>query len=283
MKLCRFRPEGGDWQIGRIDGDKVIALATGADASMRRLLTECGDRLDRLAEMQGTAFGLPDVRLGAPIDDPRKFLALGLNYKAHAAEAIAAGRTIPDHQMWFNKQVTCINGPFDPILYPRVVTQLDYEGELALVIGRTCRNVAVEDALACVAGYMICNDVSARDWQARSPTLTLGKSFDTHGPIGPWLTLADEIPDPQALELTVRVNGEIRQHTSTNDMIYSIAEQIAYLSSAITLEPGDILSTGTPSGVGIAVGKLLQPGDVVRVEIGGLGALENTVIAAGQA
>lgn len=278
MELCRFRPSKGDWTLGRISGDQVMSLAAlGVGESMRALLETWGGRLSQLGDVDGIRYSLSEVHLGPPIDDPRKFLALGLNYKAHAAEAIAAGRTIPERQMWFNKQVSCINRPFDAIEYPSVVTKLDYEGELACVIGRECRNVMVEDALAYIAGYMICNDVSARDWQAHSPTITLGKSFDTHGPIGPWLTLADEVQDPQELDLTVTVNGEIRQHASTRDMIATVTEQISYLSTAITLEPGDIISTGTPSGVGIAIGKLLQPGDVVRVEITGLGALENLV------
>jgi 2-keto-4-pentenoate hydratase/2-oxohepta-3-ene-1,7-dioic acid hydratase in catechol pathway len=155
---------------------------------------------------------------------------------------------------------------------------LDYEAELGVVIGRKCRHVTVAHARAVIAGYFVCNDVTVRDWQQRTPTYTLGKSFDTHGPIGPWLTTDDEIKDPLALEMVLTVNGEERQRSSTGDMIYNIYDQIAYLSTVMTLEPGDILATGTPAGVGIATGQFLKPGDVVRVEIEGLGAIENTVM-----
>jgi 2-keto-4-pentenoate hydratase/2-oxohepta-3-ene-1,7-dioic acid hydratase in catechol pathway len=139
--------------------------------------------------------------------------------------------------------------------------------------------VKEEDALTNVAGYLVCNDVSVRDWQMRSPTFTLGKSFDTHGPIGPWITTADEVPDPHALTLHLDVNGEERQRSSTADMIYNIRQQIAYLSTVMTLEPGDLIATGTPSGVGVATKRYLKVGDIVRVEVDGLGFIENQVAA----
>jgi len=202
-----------------------------------------------------------------------------MNYQAHADEAAAAGIPIPTSQLWFNKQVSCIAGPFDAIELPKVSDKLDYEAELAVVIGKKCRHVKAAEARSVIAGYMVCNDVSVRDWQHRSPTFTLGKSFDTHGPIGPWLTLDDEVENPQALEMVLTVNGEERQRASTDDMIYNIAAQIEYLSTVMTLEPGDILVTGTPAGVGIASGRFLKAGDVVRIEITGLGAIENTVVA----
>ena len=217
------------------------------------------------------------MRLAAPINDPQKFLAIGMNYKAHADEAAAAGIPVPTSQLWFNKQVSCITGPYDPIELPKVSDKVDYEAELAFVIGKRCRHVPAEQARSVIAGYLVANDVSVRDWQARSPTFTLGKSFDTHGPIGPWLTTDDEIPDPLALDMRLTVNGEQLQHTSTGDMIYDIYSQIAYLSTVMTLEPGDLISTGTPSGVGIARGRFLKAGDVVRVEIERLGMIENTV------
>jgi 2-keto-4-pentenoate hydratase/2-oxohepta-3-ene-1,7-dioic acid hydratase in catechol pathway len=232
--------------------------------------------LDAAAEPR---YPLSDVRLEAPINDPQKFLAIGMNYKAHAEEAIAAGHPAPDTQAWFNKQVSCISGPHDPIELPRVSEMLDYEGELAYVIGKRCHDVSEEDALSVIAGYMCCNDVSVRDYQASSPTATLGKSFDTHGPIGPWITTADEVADPHALDLRLWVNGEQRQHGLTNDMVYNINQQIAYISTIMTLEPGDILATGTPSGVGIATRNWLKHGDIVRLEIDGLGAIENRVEA----
>ena len=162
---------------------------------------------------------------------------------------------------------------------PRVSDKLDYEAELGVVIGTRCRHVKEEDALTNVAGYLVCNDVSVRDWQMRSPTFTLGKSFDTHGPIGPWITTADEVPDPHALTLHLDVNGEERQRSSTADMIYNIRQQIAYLSTVMTLEPGDLIATGTPSGVGVATKRYLKVGDIVRVEVDGLGFIENQVAA----
>lgn len=223
---------------------------------------------------------LNQVKLEAPILRPGKFLALGMNYKDHEAEALRLGVAIPTSQVWFSKQITCINGPFDDVHHPAVCERLDYEAELGVVIGKGGRRISEQQALQHVAGYFVANDVSARDWQAKSPTWTLGKSFDTHGPIGPWITTADEVADPQQLTVTLSVNGERRQHSSTELMTYSIARQIAYLSEVMTLEPGDILITGTPAGVGIAMQPqvFLQAGDVVRVEITGLGYIENTIV-----
>jgi 2-keto-4-pentenoate hydratase/2-oxohepta-3-ene-1,7-dioic acid hydratase in catechol pathway len=163
---------------------------------------------------------------------------------------------------------------------PRASSIVDYEGELGVVIGTRCRHVAPADARDVIAGYCIVNDVSVRDWQRRSPTMTMGKSFDTHGPIGPWIVTEDEITDPQDLWLTTTVNGEVLQDASTSNMIFGIAEQIAHLTTAFTLEPGDVLATGTPAGVGIFRDPpiLLKAGDTVRIEISGIGALENPVV-----
>ena len=202
-----------------------------------------------------------------------------MNYHDHAEEARKAGMTVPAHQLWFNKQVTCINGPYDPIYKPRVSEKMDYEAELGVVIGKRCRYVSVEDAPSVVGGYFVANDVTARDWQFKSPTFTLGKSFDSHGPIGPWITTADEVADPHNLVMQLWVNGELRQKTNTGGMIYDIWQQIHELSQVMTLEPGDLIATGTCANVGIALGKFLQPGDVVKVEIEGLGHIENRVEA----
>jgi 2-keto-4-pentenoate hydratase/2-oxohepta-3-ene-1,7-dioic acid hydratase in catechol pathway len=280
MKLCRFT-QGGSTRIGRIDGSQVVDLSgvPGVTGSMRELLAILPTLRPALESLRGPAFATSEVQLVAPIADPQKFLAIGLNYKAHADEARAAGHSVPTSQVWFNKQVSCINGPYDPIDLPRDSTKLDYEAELAYVIGRRCRHIASADARSVVAGYLVANDVTARDWQQRSPTWTLGKSFDTHGPIGPWITTDDEISDPHRLLMTLTVNGEERQRTSTGDMIYDIYSQIAYLSTVMTLEPGDLIITGTPSGAGIARGRFLDVGDVVRVEIEQLGAIENAVRA----
>jgi 2-keto-4-pentenoate hydratase/2-oxohepta-3-ene-1,7-dioic acid hydratase in catechol pathway len=280
MKLCRYVHEGRI-RLGKMEGDCIVDLSAvlGEDASMRKALEKLPQLRAELTALRGPSVAIEEATLLAPIDDPRKFLAIGMNYRAHAEEAAAAGIAIPKSQLWFNKQVSCINGPFGAIELPKVSDKLDYEAELAVVIGVRCHDVKEADALGVVAGYMVCNDVSVRDWQARSPTFTLGKSFDTHGPIGPWITTADEIADPHALTLRLAVNGEERQRASTADMIYDIRQQIAYLSTVMTLEPGDILATGTPAGVGVAAGRFLRDGDVVDVEISGLGALRNRVAA----
>lgn len=280
MKLVRFTQQGRT-RIGKIAGDNVIDLSdvVGEEASMRQLLSRLPTLRPALEQASGPQFALSAVTLEAPIQDPQKFLGIGMNYRQHAEEARRAGIPIPESQLWFNKQVSCINGPFAPVVKPAVSNKMDYEVELGVVIGTRCRQVQASDAAAVIAGFLIVNDVSARDWLHKSPTFTLGKSFDTHGPIGPWLTTADEIADPLALEMKLWVNGELRQHAATDGMIYDIYEQIAYLSSVMMLEPGDILATGTPSGIGAATGRFLQPGDVMRLEITGLGYIENRVVS----
>lgn len=276
MKLCRFE-ESGSIRLGKVVSDTVVDLSAvpGVGHSMRSLVGALPQLRQALERSRGPQFGLDGVRLVAPISDPQKYLAIGMNYQAHADEAAAAGIPIPKSQLWFNKQVSCISGPYDVIELPKASNKIDYEAELAFVIGTRCKHVSAADARGVIAGYLIANDVTARDWQFRSPTYTLGKSFDTHGPIGPWITTDDEIPDPHALSLRLTVNGEERQHSSTGDMIYSIYEQIAYLSTVMTLEPGDLISTGTPSGVGIATNRFLADGDAIRVEIDRLGFIEN--------
>jgi 2-keto-4-pentenoate hydratase/2-oxohepta-3-ene-1,7-dioic acid hydratase in catechol pathway len=280
MKLCRFTHDGKT-RIGKVEGDVVVDLSAvpGVGDSMRALIADLPQIGPALAAAQGRQYLLADVHLEAPIGDPQKYLAIGMNYKAHADEARAAGVPVPTSQLWFNKQVSCINGPYDPIELPKVSDKMDYEAEMAVVIGKRCHDVSEADALSVVAGYMVSDDVTIRDWQMRSPTFTLGKSFNTHGPIGPWITTADEVADPHDLTMWLTVNGEERQRTNTGDMIYNIRQQIAYLTTVMTLEPGDILATGTPAGVGIASQNFLKDGDVVRVEIAGLGAIENTVAA----
>lgn len=282
MRLARFHVGHEPARIGRVDGDSVVDVSAvpGVGDSLRALLPALVDLEPAIAVADGPRFDLHAVRLLPPIDDPQKYLGIGMNYREHAEEARRAGITIPENQFWFNKQVSCITGPFDPIIKPDISDQLDYEIELGVVIGRRCRHVPVEQARSVIAGYVVVNDVSVRDWlQKRSPTFTLGKSFDTHGPIGPWLTTDSEIDDPLDLGMRLTVNGEERQNWRTDDMIYDIYEQIAYLTQVMTLMPGDILATGTPAGIGAPTGRFLVPGDVVRAEIDGLGAIENTVIA----
>lgn len=280
MKLVRYTHHGRT-RLGKVVDSTVIDLSeiTGIDHSMRQLLNDLPALRERLERVAGPAIALEEVRLEAPIHDPQKFLGIGMNYRQHAEEARRAGIAIPSSQMWFNKQVSCISGPFDPVVKPRISEQMDYEIELGVVIGRRCRHVCAGDAPAVIAGYLIVNDLSARDWLKKSPTFTLGKSFDTHGPLGPWLTICDEIADPLALQMTLTVNGEQRQHASTGDMIYNIYQQIEYLSSVMTLEPGDVLATGTPSGIGAPTGRFLQPGDLLHLTIDGLGAIEHRVVA----
>lgn len=284
MKLVTFSYQGKT-AIGALLGEEVVDLT----ASNPRLpndmiafleLAEVGMLVAKkeIAE-SNSRIPLEKIKLQAPIANPRKFLGLGFNYRSHVEELKNNDPTfsIPDNQFWFTKQVTCVTGPFDPIYIPQVSDKLDYEGEMAIVIGKRCRHVAACDAQEVIAGYMVCNDVSVRDWQMKAPTL--GKSFDTHGPIGPYLTTADEVAEPENLRLRTWVDDELRQDGSTNDFVYSIGEMIEELTSVFTLEPGDILATGTPSGVGSTFKppKFLKVGQLVSIEVEGLGRIENRV------
>ncbi len=280
MKLATFT-HADVTRVGVVDGDMVIDVAESPDvpATMREVLADWEHMPPRLAAatQQASRLSLDEVYLQAPVPNPSKFLAIGLNYEDHLRE-IGAKR--PEHPAFFTKQVSCINAPYAPIHKPRISDDLDYEGELGFVIGRRCRHVPREHAAAVIAGYLIVNDVSVRDWQRRSATTTLGKSFDTHGPIGPWLVTADEISDPHKLALKTEVNGEQRQLTNTNQLIFNCYIALEYLSTVCTLEPGDIVSTGTTSGVGHAMRPpgFLRVGDKVRVTIEGIGYIENEVI-----
>jgi 2-keto-4-pentenoate hydratase/2-oxohepta-3-ene-1,7-dioic acid hydratase in catechol pathway len=254
MRLCRY--DAGDGPRHGIVEEGVVIDRT--DSSLRHAVEE--------------------IRLLAPVL-PRNYLAIGLNYADHIAES---GMQAPEFPVFFNKQVTCVVGPGDDVHMPRVSTLLDYEGELALVIGTRCRHVPVESAHEVIAGYTIANDVTVRDWQLRTPTMTIGKSFDTHGPLGPWMVTPDELGDPHDLTIKTYVNDEQRQDGSTREMIYDCYQQVSHLSEAFTLEPGDVIATGTPAGIG-AVRQpfpdgLLKVGDVVRVEIEGIGELCNAVV-----
>ncbi|KWF70002.1 fumarylacetoacetate hydrolase family protein [Burkholderia pseudomultivorans] len=283
MKLVTFKTQGRT-SIGKVAGDRIIDLpasAPGLPESMLEFL-QGGQPLMEAARSvsTGPSHALADVELLAPIPNPSKYLAVGLNYRKHVEEAARLGMTIPETQLWFNKQVSCVHGPFAPLHLPAVSDKLDYEAELGVVIGRRCRHVSVENARAMIAGYVVCNDVSVRDYQQRTQTMTLGKSFDTHGPIGPWIVTDDEVPDPHALGIRAFVNGEVRQDSNTSDMLFDIYEQIAYLSTVMTLEPGDVLATGTPSGVGVGMvpPRFLKVGDMVRIEIDSIGYIENEVV-----
>ena len=254
------------------DTAEVLRRDPGAIERIRALV-DSGRLVERVA--------LADVRLLAPVPRPPKFLAIGLNYADHVAES-ATMLEKPEHQLWFNKQSTCVIGPGDAIHVPKASDVVDYEGELAFVIGRRCRHVPAARAAEVVAGYTIVNDVSVRDWQRRTPTMTMGKSFDTHGPMGPWLVTPDDLPggDPHGLRLRTWVDDQLVQDSTTDHLIFDCWQMIEHLSTAFTLEPGDVISTGTPGGVGIARTPplLLRDGMKVRIEVEGIGTLENPVI-----
>jgi 2-keto-4-pentenoate hydratase/2-oxohepta-3-ene-1,7-dioic acid hydratase in catechol pathway len=283
MRLCTFL-HGDRHRLGVLQGEELVDLAEAAPGLPREMtaLLAGGDAALRAASDAASAarrrLPLESVRLAAPILRPPKFLAIGLNYADHIAET---GRETPALPTVFNKQSTCVIGPGAPIHLPRVSEKLDYEGELAFVIGRRCRHVPRERAHEVIAGYLVADDVTVRDWQIRVPTWTMGKSFDTHGPLGPWLTTRDEVGEPHGLRLRTWVNGELRQDSNTKHLIFDCFALVEHLSTAFTLEVGDVISTGTPSGVGIGMKppRYLVAGDVVRIEIEGLGVLENPVVA----
>jgi len=218
------------------------------------------------------------VKLEAPVQRPGKVFAIGLNYADHIAES---GQGTPTEQVWFTKAVTSIHAPFEPVQLPKVSMLLDYEAELVAVIGKRCKHVPKEKAHEVIFGYCTGNDVTVRDWQFKTPQWVLGKSFDTHAPIGPWIVTPDEVGDPHTLGIRAFVNGEKRQDSNTKNLVFNIFDQIAHISQAMTLEPGDIIFTGTPGGVGVAMKppKFLKAGDVTRIEIDKIGAIEATVVA----
>ncbi len=283
MKLATFT-HCGSTRIGVVEGDEVVDLTEAAPDLPREMtaLFEAPpgalDRARRAAAKTRTRIPLDDVHLEAPIRRPPKILAVGLNYADHVAES---GLKAPGHPSIFNKQSTSVTGPYDPVHLPRASQALDYEGELGLVIGKRCRHVPRDRASEVVAGYLVVNDVSVRDWQFHTPTMTMGKSFDTHCPTGPWIVTADEVGDPHCLGLRTWVDGELRQDSNTKALIFDCFAIIEYLSTAFTLEPGDLISTGTPAGVGIAMKppRLLVAGDVVRIEVERIGQIENPVIS----
>jgi 2-keto-4-pentenoate hydratase/2-oxohepta-3-ene-1,7-dioic acid hydratase in catechol pathway len=217
---------------------------------------------------------LDRTRLDSPVGRPPKFFAVGLNYADHVAES---GQPTPEFPTVFSKMPSCVVGPFDDVQRPAVSDQLDYEGELGFVIGRRCRHVPRDHAHEVIAGYVVVNDYSVRDYQMRVSQWLLGKSFDTHGVIGPWIAMGDEL-DPHRLDIRTWVNGELRQSSNTEQLIFDCFDQVALLSTVCTLEPGDVVATGTPGGVGFASGQFLRPGDVVRVEIEGIGTIENRIV-----
>jgi 2-keto-4-pentenoate hydratase/2-oxohepta-3-ene-1,7-dioic acid hydratase in catechol pathway len=290
MRLATFSvpsdASAGTVRPGLIVGDEVLDLsdpATGLPSSMPALLALGPDAMERVrAAPLGRAARHPldMVKRHAPVPDPPNILAIGMNYRAHVAEM---GREPPQYQYWFNKQRTSIAGPGDPIVLPSVSSMVDYEGELAMIIGPRCQHVPVARAMEVVAGFTIVNDVSARDWQLRTPTFTMGKSFDSHAPCGPEMVTVDELGLTSDLAIRTWVNDELRQDSTTADLIFDCGAMIEYLTTAFPLEPGTIIATGTPAGVGAGFTppKFLAEGDVVRVAIEGIGELINPVVQGG--
>jgi 2-keto-4-pentenoate hydratase/2-oxohepta-3-ene-1,7-dioic acid hydratase in catechol pathway len=291
MKLARFN-HNNSLSYGAIEGQNMVSLPNLAFQLQERLppaLEEfvaqdqtalaTAETLMARAKAEGLAkfsFSLGETQLLAPVASPPKIVLLGWNYFDHTAERKV---DTPDEPVFFMKPQTAIVGPGDKILKRPFVTQLDYEGELAVVIGKKCKDVSAEQAADCIFGYTILNDVSARNFQFKDKQWTRGKGFDTFAPTGPCITTRTQMPETSNVGIKTWVNGELRQNGSTRDMIFSVAQIIYHLSRVMTLEPCDIISTGTPSGVAMAMKepKWLKDGDVVRIEIEGIGTLENTV------
>lgn len=280
MRLLTYLADGVA-RGGFLLGEEIVAFADlGAPAHSVRALLEALDQdgLRALAARAATAperVALAQVTLLAPVPDPEKIICLGLNYRDHAAET---GQDPPAAPMWFAKFANSLIGSGQDIVLPAAHAEyVDYEAELAVVIGRTARNVKVSKALQHVAGAMPFNDISARDLQLQNPLWTSGKAIDTFAPCGPALVSLDEIDDLQRLALSTRIDGEIVQRGSTSDQIFAVAETISWLSRTLTLRPGDIIATGTPAGVGASKGRFLRAGEIVEVEVEGLGRLSNPV------
>jgi ureidoglycolate lyase len=286
MKLVRFASGVSPAAVGFLYEGRVFALADLVPDAPQDVLDVIADwdrlkpALERVVPDWG---GLPReaVRLLAPIPRPGKILAIGLNYADHIKESKEAGITIPTEQVWFCKQPTSVNDPDGPVELPKVSSMLDYEVELVAVIGKPGRHIGPDAAPGHVFGYAVGNDFTVRDWQHRTPQWMLGKSFDTHCPFGPAIVTADEVGDPHALDIRCFVNGELRQNSNTRHLVFDLWDQIAHLSQAMTLEPGDLIFTGTPGGIGFGSKpyRPLKAGDIVRSEIDGLGAIENRVVA----
>ena len=279
MKLATFS-QGSASELGVVlDGERIVSLSRAAPSLARNMIdliarwSQVEGEVRRIAAEAKDPLALADVHLHAPVRRPGKIMAIGLNYADHIAES---NMGTPEHQLWFTKAVTSINGPFDPIQIPKVSQAVDYEAELVAVIGTGGRHISKDKAASAVFGYCVGNDVTERAWQHRTPQWALGKSFDTHAPIGPWITTADEVTDPHNLGIRGLVNGELRQNSNTSNLVFNIWDQIEHLSKAMTLEAGDLIFTGTPGGVGAGFKpmKFLQPGDRSRIEIDGLGAIE---------
>jgi 2-keto-4-pentenoate hydratase/2-oxohepta-3-ene-1,7-dioic acid hydratase in catechol pathway len=277
MKLVTYDRDGAT-RTGVVLGDAVVDASF--DGSMIDLIADWDRQRPAIeaAAAKGGGTPLAEVRLCAPVTRPGKIFAIGLNYSDHIVES---KMETPQRQVWFTKAQTSINGPFDPILIARGAPFVDYEVELVAVIGKRGKHVAAADAPAHVFGYCVGNDVTERMWQHGGPQWSLGKSFDTHAPIGPWIVTADAAGDPHCRGLRCLVNGDVRQESNTRHLVFDLWQQIEHLSAAMTLEPGDLIFTGTPGGVGAAMDprQFLKAGDVVRCEIDGIGTIEGVMAA----
>jgi 2-keto-4-pentenoate hydratase/2-oxohepta-3-ene-1,7-dioic acid hydratase in catechol pathway len=280
MKLVNFLYKG-EKNIGALLDDGVCSFKSISDnysISMMEFIEQIDDlspKVSKFINSNPEVIPLSEIEFLPVIERPGKVLAVGLNYKDHAKET---GMDLPKVPMIFTKQSTSVLGHQGEIHKPKVSDAVDYEGEMAFVIGKKCRHVSKEDALDVIAGVTICNDVSVRDWQIASPTFTMGKSFDTHCPIGPYIVTMDEISDIHNLKIKTYVNDELRQDSCTDQLIFDCFDLIEHITKAFTLEPGDIIATGTSSGVGVVLGKYLVPNDVVRIELENVGTLENKVV-----
>lgn len=269
MRLVTFSRAGAKPEAGLIRGEQVIGL--GMD-----MLSVCA--LAKVPEATGTAYNLSDVKLMAPVPRPPKMICVGLNYRDHAAESRSEIPTVPTI---FNKFPNVVIGPGDPIVLPKASRKPDYEAEFAFVIGKGGRNISADRAMEHVFGYTIVNDVSARDFQTATTQWLMGKTFDTFCPMGPWIVTPDEIGDPHALDISLEIGGEVLQKSNTRELVFRIPKLIEYVSTAVTLEPGDVFATGTPGGVGFArkPPRWLKPGEETIVRISGIGELRNPVTA----
>jgi len=281
MKLISFN-HNNITRVGAVIGNTVIDSLNQPHIPQNMLdFLEAGqpalDALQALSNNKQAHLALQDVTLLAPVPRPNKFLGIGLNYAEHIAETVYEK---PEYPTFFTKQNSCVIANEEAIHLPAVSEKLDYEVELAVVIGTRCRNVPLDKAHEMIVGYTIVNDVTVRDWQMRTPTWMIGKSFDTHGPMGPWIVTKDEISDPHNLTLKSWVDDELRQSSNTQHMVFNCYEMIAYLSQAMTLEPGDVISTGTPGGVGVSMKPrgYMKAGQRVKIEIEKIGSLSNYVI-----
>ena len=276
LKFVSFKQGDGKVGAGVLSGDKVVNLTAAGFTDMIDVI----QRGDKIREQVASWEDIPlaAVKLTAPIPRPPKLICVGLNYRDHALESKMEIPTVPTI---FNKFPNVVIGPGEPIVLPMNSTRPDYEAEFAFVIGKGGRHIAAENWRDHVFGYTIINDVSARDFQMATSQWLMGKTFDTFAPMGPVLVTADEIPDPHALDISLAINGETLQNSNTRELIFRIPELVAFLSSVVTLEPGDVVSTGTPAGVGFARNppRFLKPGDEVVVHVEGLGDLRNPVVA----